>query len=172
MERGSVTTIVQALNGAEVRYLIAGGLAVAAHGYVRFTADVDLLIALDADNVARALRVFEGLGYRPRVPVALQAFADPAQRAAWVRDRHMTVFSLFSPNHAATEIDVFVEAPVDFEAAWVARASMEVAPGVLAAFVGRADLLAMKRKAGRPLDLTDIDALEAVEGEGADGDRS
>lgn len=172
MERGSVATIVQALNGAEVRYLIAGGLAVAAHGYVRFTADVDLLIGLDADNVARALWVFESLAYQPRVPVALEAFADPAQRASWVRDRHMTVFSLFSPEHAATEIDVFVEAPVDFEAAYAARSDMEVAPGLLAAFVGRDDLLAMKRKAGRPLDLADIDALEAIEREGADGDLS
>lgn len=39
---------------AGVRYLVAGGLAVNAHGYVRFTADIDLVIALDADNIISA----------------------------------------------------------------------------------------------------------------------
>ncbi len=41
MERGSVEAIVAALNENQVQYLIVGGLAVVAHGYVRFTADVD-----------------------------------------------------------------------------------------------------------------------------------
>lgn len=39
MKRDSVVAIVQALNENEVQYLIVGGLAVVAHGYVRFTAD-------------------------------------------------------------------------------------------------------------------------------------
>jgi len=41
MEKHSVDAIVGALNMANVRYLVAGGLAVVAQGYVRFTADVD-----------------------------------------------------------------------------------------------------------------------------------
>jgi len=45
----SVEAIVDALNAAGVRYLIAGGLAVVAHGYVRFTADVDLILDLEPD---------------------------------------------------------------------------------------------------------------------------
>jgi len=39
-----VESIVVALNAAKVRFLIVGGLAVAAHGYLRFTADVDLVL--------------------------------------------------------------------------------------------------------------------------------
>jgi len=46
----SLETIVRALDGARVRYLIVGGLAVVAHGYVRFTADVDLV--LDPERAA------------------------------------------------------------------------------------------------------------------------
>ena len=42
--------IVAALNTAEVNYLIAGGLAVVAHGYVRVTMDVDLVIDFDGWN--------------------------------------------------------------------------------------------------------------------------
>jgi predicted nucleotidyltransferase len=42
MKIDDVGTILRALNDANVRYLIVGGLAVVAHGYVRFTQDIDL----------------------------------------------------------------------------------------------------------------------------------
>ena len=51
MERGSVEAIIAALNAANVRYLVVGGLAVVAHGHVRFTADLDLVLELQEDNV-------------------------------------------------------------------------------------------------------------------------
>jgi len=38
-------------NEAGVRFLVAGGLAVNAHGYVRFTKDADLVIDLTAENI-------------------------------------------------------------------------------------------------------------------------
>lgn len=34
--------VLRTLNEHEVRYLVVGGLAVVAHGYVRFTKDLDL----------------------------------------------------------------------------------------------------------------------------------
>ena len=40
----SLEVIFLALNNAGVRYLVAGGLAVVAHGFVRFTNDVDLIV--------------------------------------------------------------------------------------------------------------------------------
>ena len=55
METGSVAAIVRALNDHHVEYLIVGGLAVVAHGYVRFTADVDLMLSVDPTNFRRAV---------------------------------------------------------------------------------------------------------------------
>ena len=66
MEARSVEAIIRTLNGWGVRYLVAGGLAVVAHGFVRFTADVDLIVDLDPDNVRRAMTALAKLGYRPR----------------------------------------------------------------------------------------------------------
>ena len=62
MRKQSVEEIVRVLNAASVRYLIAGGLAVVAHGYLRFTADVDLILDLDEDNTRRALAALAGSG--------------------------------------------------------------------------------------------------------------
>ncbi len=51
MRVASFESIVRALNEAGVRYLIAGGLAVNAHGYLRFTNDIDFVIQLIPDNI-------------------------------------------------------------------------------------------------------------------------
>ena len=61
MEAGSVEAIVTALNGNGVRYLVAEGLAVLAHGYVRFTADVDLIVDLEPVNLRQAMRALDDL---------------------------------------------------------------------------------------------------------------
>lgn len=161
MRKQSVEEIVKALNDASVRYLIAGGLAVVAHGYLRFTADVDLILDLDQGNARRALAALAGLGYRPRAPVAIDDFADPQLRARWTAEKGLTVFSLHSTEHSATEVDLFVEAPLDFERAYNAALRLEVAENLLATFVGYDDLLALKAAAGRPQDLVDMDQLRA-----------
>lgn len=162
MERHSVDAIVGALNAANVRYLVAGGLAVVAHGYVRFTADVDLIIDLEPANVTRTVTALESLGYRPRAPVAFGEFADPQKRAQWVRDKNLAVFSVYSPQHALTEIDLFVELPLDFETAYRRAIRKEVAPGVVATFIGIEDLRRLKQRAGRPQDLLDLENLKSL----------
>jgi hypothetical protein len=53
---GEIEGILDALNQARVRYLIVGGVADVLHGYLRTTADLDLIIQLDRDNVLRAIR--------------------------------------------------------------------------------------------------------------------
>jgi hypothetical protein len=168
MERRSVEAIVGALDAAGVRYLIVGGLAVAAHGYVRFTADIDLVLDPAPAALRAAVEALRGLDYRPRAPVAIEEFADPEKRARWMREKGLTVFSLFSDRHPATEIDLFVEPPFGFESAYARAARFELAPGLQATFVGLADLLDMKRTAGRPQDRQDLEALLALPPPGRD----
>ncbi len=51
MNLSSFDALVTALAASGVRYLIAGGLAVNAHGYLRFTKDVDVVVRLVPDNI-------------------------------------------------------------------------------------------------------------------------
>ena len=163
MERDSVEAIIRALNAEGVRYLVAGGLATVAYGYVRFTADVDVILEMEEDNLLRAARALSSLGYRPRAPVALEQFADAGQRAEWRAEKGLTVFSLWSPRHPVTEVDLFVEQPfADFDLAYRSAGRFEVASGVWMTVVGFDDLLRLKAEAGRPRDLEDIEALESL----------
>ena len=168
MQKTSVEALIQALNAAGVRYLIVGGLAVVAHGYVRFTADVDVVLDLAGDNPRRAVTALDGLGYRPRAPVALAEFADAAKRDIWIREKQLTVFSLYSPEHLATEVDLFVQSPFNFAEAYARAARIEVAQGVAATFVGLEDLIALKQQVGRPQDALDVQQLKALRKDHAD----
>ena len=81
----------------------------------------------------------------------------------------MKVFSLSSPEHPATEIDLFAEEPFDFDAAYADAVKLEVSPGLPATFVDLDRLISMKSQAGRPQDLQDIAQLKALKEEQKDG---
>ena len=80
MEIRSVETIVSALNKGEAKYLIVGGLAVNAHGFVRLTRDVDIVLQLDPDNVSKGLNALFNIGYQMSIPARPQDFANPEMR--------------------------------------------------------------------------------------------
>jgi hypothetical protein len=169
MPQGSLETIFAALERADVRYLVVGGVAVVLHGHPRFTADLDLVLALDATNVRAAIAALSALGYRPRAPVRAEDLADPNQRADWIHNKGMIVFSLASPDHPTTEVDLFVEEPFPFEDAY-RRATWTDLGTTRVPVASLSDLIQMKRSAGRPRDLEDVRVLEEIAREIESGD--
>jgi hypothetical protein len=153
--------VLEALNEAEVRYLVVGGVAVVLHGHLRTTGDLDLVIDMSPDNLARALDALERLGFRPRPPVPLRSFADPETRRSWIETKNLQVFSLWHEDLSGFEVDLFVEEPFDFDQAWKGRVEVELG-GTSAAVVGLDDLLTLKRASGRALDLEDVAVLESL----------
>ncbi len=163
---GDIERVLEALNSAGVRYLVVGGVAVVLHGHLRTTADLDLVVQLERDNVLRAVRALAGLGYRPRAPVAAEAFADEEVRESWVRDKGLTVFSLWSSQAPTLEVDLFVREPFGFVDVF-ARALRVPLERTSAWVISLPDLIALKGRAGRPQDLQDIEALRALEADEA-----
>lgn len=159
MKLASFESIVQVLNDAQVRFIVVGGIAVAAHGYLRHTKDVDLVIDLLSENITSAMHALEKLGYFPRVPVTPEQFGDGPTRAKWIEEKHMLVLNLFSDLHWQTPIDVFVFEPFPFAGEYQRASLEEVAPGISARIVSLKTLLQMKKEAGRPHDLIDIEQL-------------
>ena len=160
MEVRSIETIVRALNGAKVQYLIVGGLAVNAHGFVRLTRDVDIVLGLKSKNAARGLNALLQAGWQLAIPEKPEAFSDAATRERWRKEKNMIVLKLWSDQHRRTPIDIFVYEPFDFAAEFLKSGRLEICPGVLAPVVTLKTLLKMKRAAGRPQDLTDIEELQ------------
>jgi hypothetical protein len=99
MEVRSVEAIVSALNKAEAKYLIVGGLAVNAHGFVRLTRDVDIVLQLDPGNVSRGLSALFNIGCQMSIPARPQDFANPETREDWRRSKGMITLKLWSDEH-------------------------------------------------------------------------
>jgi predicted nucleotidyltransferase len=154
-------SLFRELNGRGGRYVVVGGLAVVLHGHLRATGDVDLMVDLATGEVDRTLAALEGAGFRPYVPVPASDFADPVKRAAWGQDKGMLVFSLRPPS-GVPMVDLFLAHPVPFDDVW-ARSVTVTLRGVPLRIASIDDLIALKRQAGRPEDLTDIEALTAIQ---------
>lgn len=162
MKLSSLEAIVGALNDGSVRYLVAGGLAVNAHGYIRFTQDVDLVISLDPANILRAFDMLGTLGYKPSVPITAGQFANAELRREWIRDKFMRVLNFYSDRHRETTVDVFVDEPFDFEREYPVAMQGDLAPGLSVRFVSLPTLIAMKAEANRPRDLDDLQHLRWI----------
>lgn len=162
MKLASFEAIVRALNEAGVRYLVAGGLAVNAHGYLRFTKDADFVIELIPDNIARVFAALEPLGYTPLAPVTAEQFADRATREDWIRNKNMQVLQLWSDRHRETSIDIFVHEPFPFAEEY-AKALIKPLYGTIEVrFVSISTLITMKEAAGREQDRIDIEHLRMM----------
>ena len=162
MKLASFEAIVGAFEEAGVRYLVAGGLAVNAYGHLRFTHDVDIVIQLRPANILPAFSALASLGYRPRVPVTADQFADEAQRRQWISEKGMRVLNFHSDRHRETPVNVFVTEPFDFDSEYDAAPKQELAPGLFARFVSIPTLVAMKEVASRPIDEDDIRHLRWI----------
>lgn len=158
-------SLITALTRERVRFLVVGGLAVAAHGYLRFTKDIDLVVELDPANVKRAFDALESAGYRPHAPVTAAEIADTATRQRLIQEKNLVVLAFWSDHHRETPVDVFVSEPFPFSEEYEAALVKELAPGLPVRFLRREALVRMKRAAGRPQDLLDAQELEDL-GEG------
>lgn len=159
--------VFAALNAAGVSYVVVGGVAVLLQGHARLTVDLDLVIDLAAASARKAIDALVGLGLQPRLPVDPRDFADEAVRADWVATRNLQVFSLFDPRDPLREVDVFATYPLPFDQ--LRDAAVVVSVGQQAVPVASVEhLIEMKRRAGRALDLDDVDALVRLQGTNRD----
>jgi predicted nucleotidyltransferase len=153
-----IELLLTALTEAGVRYIVVGGVAVVLHGYLRATADLDLILAMDEQNLQMALRTFGSIGFNPRAPVPLAAFADASERRRWSEEKNLQVFSLWHSKMPGFEVDLFVESPLPFDGLYSRAVRVDIGRTTVS-IAAISDLIAMKRAAGRPRDVEDIEAL-------------
>ncbi|HRC42803.1 MAG TPA: hypothetical protein PLT27_02025 [Nitrospira sp.] len=154
-------SIFQILNTAGVRYVVVGGLATVLHGYARLTADVDLAVDLAPEEASKMIQTLVANGFRPQVPVSPDAFADPEVREVWLRDKHMLAFSLVDQANPMRVVDLLLKPDVPF-AELLARSEAVTLNNTTVRIASIEDLVALKRHAGRPQDLADIEQLEII----------
>jgi len=160
----TLARVCGALNEAEVRYLVVGGVAVVAHGVLRQTVDLDLVVQLSERNAADAVRVLSASAIA-RAPPSRSRSSPMPKRANGGVARRCHCLHARLPLRSMTALDLFLAEPFDFEAAYTQRALLPVG-AVDVPVVGLATLIAMKQAAGRHRDLADIEDLQRVARDG------
>lgn len=134
-----------------VDYLTIGAFAVIAHGYVRATADIDLVARQDRDNLERLAAAFDELQARLRGVDAELLDIDPTDPDTLASGASFTLDTDAGP------VDYLNDVPGAGDYADLRARSVETrAAGVVVRVVGLDDLIRMKRASGRPQDLRDI----------------
>ena len=154
--------IFGALERANVRFIVVGGVAVIAHGVVRYTNDLDLVMAFDEKNLHAGVAALEACGFKAKIPVSAEAFARAENRRKWAREKGMVVFQMALFVEDDLPIDIFIEPPFSFEDEYARAVRYELAPNLFAPVVAVPQLIEMKRRVGRPRDLDDISRLERL----------
>ena len=138
--------LLLAFNAHNVEYLIVGAHALAAHGHVRATKDLDLWVRPERANARKVLQ-------------ALLDFGAPlSDLTADDLSRNETIFQIGLP---PLRIDIITDIDgVEFAEAWTDR--FETLFGGVPAFViSREHLIRNKKTAARLQDLADVQKLEA-----------
>jgi hypothetical protein len=78
--------LFEAIYKAHIRYLVVGGLSVNLHGVPRVTTDVDLIIAMNRENILSLANVLKALDFLPRLPVNPENLSDPDKVKTWVEE--------------------------------------------------------------------------------------
>jgi nucleotidyltransferase AbiEii toxin of type IV toxin-antitoxin system len=145
--------LLRQLARAEVDFVVVGGVAVAFQGYGRATKDLDITYATDAENLDRLGKVLVSLNAKLRGVAEDVPFVPDGRTLARTR--------LLTLDTDDGGLDLLADPPgAPPYATMRSRADVVELDDVVVAVAALDDLLAMKRAAGRPQDLVDVEALE------------
>jgi hypothetical protein len=145
--------IIRVLAAHGVDFVVVGGFAVQAHGYVRLTQDLDIIVRPNLLNLTRLSEAFVDLEAELRAPGTMR-LGDPNQLRRAPRIPVVTRAGALDVIH----VEHIAGAPKSYDALREAAFVVTIAD-LEVAFAGLSDLIRMKRAAGRDRDLADIEAL-------------
>ena len=128
----------------DVRFLIIGGYAMAAHGLPRATGDLDAWIWISSENAKKVLEALNGFGFS-NLGLTIEDF-----------NREDSVVQLGYPPY---RIDILTSiSGVAFEDAWQNRIIVDL-DGIQVPFFGRENPVTNKRATSGPQDIADVTRL-------------
>lgn len=147
--------VCTALRSAGVNYAIVGGHAVALHGAVRGTVDVDVIVSWSKSALRKTEAALNEINLVSRLPIS----ADDVYefRDEYINNRNMIAWNFYNPNDLSEQLDLIIA--TDLKGKKTKRIKLR---GGDIRILSKRDLITMKRSSGRPQDIEDIKALERL----------
>ncbi len=153
--------LLQALHEREVDYIVVGGFAVNAHGFIRVTKDLDIVPSGEARNLQKLATMLSALN---AAILDTGDFAPEEMPADPTRAEDLAMGGNFCLTTDLGRLDVMqwlsgVDGD-DLYGALAGDALQSEVDGILVKVCSLEHLRAMKRAAGRPQDLEDLRRLD------------
>lgn len=143
------------LRKAKIPYAVVGGYAVALHGAVRGTVDVDVVIKWNLKNLEKLEKVLSEMGLISLIPInsnSLFHFRDE-----YIRERNLITWNFYDPKNPLNQLDIIIT----YDLKTAHTKTIKTSAGEIK-ILAMEDLIAMKKASGRPQDLQDVKALESL----------
>ena len=151
-----ILKVASALEKYKVPYVIVGGHAVALHGAVRGTVDIDVIIQWSLDNLQLLEKALGEMGLTPRLPLGAEDVFR--LREKYIKDKNMVAWNFVNTDNPMEQVDLIIT----MDRADVSSCHFKVGDTILPV-IGKKDLILMKRQSGREQDRVDAEALERLD---------
>lgn len=146
--------ICSALNMAKVPYAIVGGYAVALHGAIRGTVDVDVVIHWSLKNLLDTETAFKQMGLVSLLPITADTLFH--FREEYIQNRNLIAWNFYDPCNPLNQVDIIIN--YDLKSTRNTK-TIKTSLGTVR-ILSISDLIKMKKASGRPQDLEDVKALD------------
>ena len=147
--------VVDALESENIKYALVGGHAVALHGAVRGTIDLDFVIQLTKSAFLKTEKALGEIGLKSRLPVDAEDVFN--FREEYIRNKNLIAWSFVNSDKPTEMVDIIITE----DANQITTVNKEVM-GRKIKVANLPSLITMKKKSGRPQDIEDVRALERL----------
>ncbi|HEX9665366.1 MAG TPA: hypothetical protein VGA95_02300 [Thermodesulfobacteriota bacterium] len=147
--------MIEALEKRKVDYAIAGGYAVALHGAVRGTVDIDIVLRFTKKNLLAAEAALRDVGLQSRLPVKGDEVFD--FREEYIKNRNLLAWNFINISNPTESVDIILTDDLRNLKTKIIRSGEKTLR-----VISIDDLIKMKAKSNRGQDLEDIKALRSL----------
>lgn len=147
--------VVDTFKKHKVNYAIAGGYAVALHGAVRGTVDIDVIVNISISGFEKAEKVLESIGLKSRLPVTAKDVYN--FRKEYIENRNMIAWNFVNPSNPAEAVDIMITEDLKS----IKTKTFRIRDHDVKV-VSVKDLIKIKSKSKRKQDIEDVNALRRL----------
>ena len=147
--------VVDTLEKNRIKYALVGGYALALHGVVRATIDVDLVVQINKTQLKSVEAAMSMIGLQSRLPINAEDIFN--FREEYIKNKNMIAWSFVSYADPAKMVDIIItENLKEFNVKKVSVKGRKISLASLE------DLLRMKTGTGRQKDALDVESIKRL----------
>ena len=150
-----ISKLCGALSKAKINYAIVGGYAVALHGAIRGTVDIDLIIENHRQTFIKVEKALKKIGLKALQPISAENVWHNKKQL--IEQKNMIAWNFYNPDNPLEQVDIII----NYELHLNAIVNIETSFGMIPV-LNKKELIKMKSQSNRQQDIIDIKELNKL----------